>query len=403
MSTRARSTPIWVPALGEAPIIYLLFLVFTGTALVAAAALQGKQSLLVAYVLAGVVAGPQGFDLIPASVNVRDVGQVGIVFLLFLLGLNLHPQKLARLFGPATRVTLLGSLMVLAAAGGFMLGLGYDSREALFVGLAMGFSSTIIGLKLLPTTALHHRHLGEVIISILLLQDVVAILMLLGVQALAQGGDGWLMMLLPVVALPLLAGVCWSLGRFVLIPLLMRFDTIAEYVFLATLGWCLGIAILAHAIGLSHEMGAFVAGVTLAANRVATFIAESLKPLRDFFLILFFFALGADFPLREIGDVVLPGIGLAAVVMAVKIVGYKLLLERNGETPRMAREVGVRLGQASEFTLLIVVLALTEGVVAEPVAHLIQTATLFTFIASSYIVMNRYPTPIAVNERLRQD
>ena len=195
--------------MGEAPIIFLLFLVFTGTASLAAAALQGRQSLLIAYVLAGVIAGPQGFDLIPPAVNVHDVGQVGIIFLLFLLGLNLHPQKLARLFGPATRVTLLGSILVLASAGGFMAILGYSLTEAIFVGLAMGFSSTIIGLKLLPTTALHHRHLGEIIISILLLQDVVAILMLLGVQAVAQGGDGWLMMLLPVVALPMLAAACW--------------------------------------------------------------------------------------------------------------------------------------------------------------------------------------------------
>tara|TARA_B100000676_G_scaffold311301_1_gene380710 strand:+ start:3103 stop:4272 length:1170 start_codon:yes stop_codon:yes gene_type:complete len=388
---------------GEAPIVFVLFLVFTGTALVAAGALQSRQSLLVAYVLAGVVAGPAILDLIPPSVNVRDVGQVGIIFLLFLLGLNLHPQKLARLFGPAARVTLLGALLVLVTVGSYMLAVGYSTNEALFAGLALGFSSTIIGLKLLPTTALHHRHLGEIIISVLLLQDMMAILLLLGIQALAQGGEGWVRMLMPLLALPALALACWALSRYVLIPLLMRFDTIAEYLFLATLGWCLGIAELAHALNLSHEMGAFVAGVTLAANRVATFIAESLKPLRDFFLILFFFALGAEFPIADIAGVVIPAIGLAAVVMAAKIWGYGKLLVRNGEKPKLAREVGVRLGQASEFTLLVVVLALTEQVISEQLAHLIQAATLFTFIASSYIVMNRYPTPIAVNERLRQD
>jgi Kef-type K+ transport system membrane component KefB len=387
----------------EAPIVFLLFLVFTGTALVAAGALQARQSLLVAYVVAGVAAGPSALDLIPPSVNVRDVGQVGIIFLLFLLGLNLHPQKLARLFGPAARVTLVGSVLVLGAVGVYMMLVGYGFEEAMFAGLALGFSSTIIGLKLLPTTALHHRHLGEIIISVLLLQDVIAILLLLGIQALGQGGEGWFRMLMPLLALPALAFACWTLSRYVLIPLLMRFDTISEYLFLATLGWCLGIAVLAHALNLSHEMGAFVAGVTLAANRVATFIAESLKPLRDFFLILFFFALGAEFPIADIAGVVIPGIGLAAVVMAVKIWGYGKLLVYNGEKPKLAREVGVRLGQASEFTLLVVVLALTEQVISERLAHLLQSATLFTFIASSYIVMNRYPTPIAVNDRLRQD
>ncbi|MEM7407001.1 MAG: cation:proton antiporter [Pseudomonadota bacterium] len=386
----------------EAPIVFVLFLVFTGTALLAALALYGRQSLLIAYVVAGLVAGPEVLDAIPASVKVRDVGQVGIIFLLFLLGLNLHPQKLARLLGPATRVTLAGALIVMVAVTPFCLWLGFGLGESLFVSLALGFSSTIIGLKLLPTTALHHRHLGEIIISILLLQDMIAIVMLLGVQAAAHGGDGWLMMLLPIVALPALAVACWALSRYVLIPLLMRFDTIAEYLFLATIGWCLGIAELAHLLGLSHEMGAFVAGVTLAANPVATYIAETLKPLRDFFLILFFFALGAEFPLTSVSTVVVPGAALAALVMLCKIWGYRVLLVRTGETPRMAREVGVRLGQASEFTLLVVVLAVAEGVISESLAHLVQAATLFTFIASSYVVMNRYPTPIAVNERLRQ-
>jgi Kef-type K+ transport system membrane component KefB len=389
--------------MSEAPIIFLLFLVFTGTALIAAAALYARQSLLIAYVVVGLLVGPEALDLIPDAVNVSDVGQVGIIFLLFLLGLNLHPQKLARLLGPASRVTLFGAVLVLMPVVAFCLTLGYTLTEGLFVGLAMGFSSTIIGLKLLPTTALHHRHLGEVIISVLLMQDMIAILMLLGVQATSNGGDGWLLMLAPIAALPALALLCWGLSRYLLIPLLMRFDTISEYLFLATIGWCLGIAILAHALSLSHEMGAFVAGVTLAANPVATYIAETLKPLRDFFLILFFFALGADFPLSQVGDVVLPALGLAAVVMVVKAFGYRYLLQLNGEKPRLAREVGVRLGQASEFTLLVVALALTEGVIAQQLASLIQTATLFTFIASSYIVMNRYPTPIAVNERLRQD
>ena len=159
----------------------------------------------------------------------------------------------------------------------------------------------------------------------------------------------------------------------------------------------------AHALGLSHEMGAFVAGVALAANPVATFIAEQLKPLRDFFLILFFFALGAAFPIWDVGDVVLPGLALAAVVMLTKPYIYSWLISRNGEPPRLAREVGVRLGQASEFSLLVTVMAASAGVVSQRVDLVVQGATLITFVASSYIVMNRYPTPIAVNERLRQD
>lgn len=387
--------------MADTPIIVVLFVVFSGAAVLAALALQARQSLLVAYVLAGVIAGEHAFDLLPPSVNVAHVGQVGIIFLLFLLGLNLHPQKLARLLGPATRVTAASAIAVIVVCAPVAYLFGFSIAESLFIGVALSFSSTIIGLKLLPTTALHHRHVGELIISILLLQDIIAIVMLLIVQALGEGG--WIAPLLPLISLPALAGLAYAASRWVLIPVLAKFDTIPEYVFLATVGWCLMGAQFAHVIGLSYEMGAFVAGVALAANPVATFIAEQLKPLRDFFLILFFFALGASFPVSSLGEVVIPGLALAVVVLGSKPFIYRWLLARNGEAPRMAKEVGVRLGQASEFSLLLTVMAATAGVVSERVDLVVQAATLFTFVASSYIVMNRYPTPISVNERLRQD
>ena len=387
--------------MAEAPVIQVLFLVFVGAAVLAALALQARQSLLVAYVLAGVGAGEHGFNLIPPSVNVADIGQAGIIFLLFLLGLNLHPQKLARLLGPATRVTLASGLVSMAITLPIATLFDFSLMEAVFIGVALSFSSTIIGLKLLPTTALHHRHVGELIISILLLQDIIAIVLLLIIQAAGEGG--WYGPLLPLVSLPCLALLAWSLSRWVLIPVLAKFDTIPEYLFLATIGWCLLGAEGAHAMGLSHEMGAFVAGVALAANPVATFISEQLKPLRDFFLILFFFALGAAFPIWSLGDVVLPGLALAVAVLVAKPRIYAWLIARNGEPPRLAREVGVRLGQASEFSLLVTVMAASAGVVSKRVDLVVQAATLITFIASSYIVMNRYPTPISVNEQLRQN
>ncbi|NKC14331.1 MAG: cation:proton antiporter [Gammaproteobacteria bacterium] len=385
----------------EPAVIHVLFLVFTGAAVLAALALLARQSLLVAYVIAGLLVGPEVLDLLPPSVNVRDIGQAGIIFLLFLLGLNLHPQKLSRLLGPATRVTGISALAVLLIITPVAMALDVGLGEAAFVGVALGFSSTIIGLKLLPTTVLHHRHVGELIISILLLQDVIAIVMLLVVQILGYGGS-WTSALLSAVGLPALALFAWGFSRYCLIPVLARFDTIPEYLFLATIGWCLGAAQAAHLLGLSHEMGAFVAGVALAAHPVSTYIAEQLKPLRDFFLILFFFALGAEFPLSQLADVVLPSVVLAFVVMVIKPIIYSKLLIRSGEEPRLAREVGVRLGQASEFSLLLVVLAFEAAVVGERVFLIVQGATLITFVASSYYVMNRYPTPIAVNERLRQ-
>jgi Kef-type K+ transport system membrane component KefB len=189
----------------------------------------------------------------------------------------------------------------------------------------------------------------------------------------------------------------------VLERLIARFDQIHEYIFLLAIGWCLGMAELAHLIGLSYEIGAFVAGVTLATSPIALFIAESLKPLRDFFLILFFFSLGAGFQLDTVRELVAPAAALAVAVLLVKPWVFKKLLVRAGEKRSLSREIGIRLGQNSEFALLIAVLAVEAGFVNKDVGYLIQMTTLMTFIASSYIVVLRYPTPIAVSDRLRRD
>jgi len=385
------------------PLVFSVFLIFTGAAVCAAIALFAGQSLLIAYILLGCAVGPWGLALVDDPKTIASVGHVGIIFLLFLLGLNLHPQKALRMLREAVLVTALSSLAFAAAGTAIAVAFGFGLRDALLVGGCMMFSSTIIGLKLLPTTALHHKHLGEVIISVLLLQDMVAIAMLLAVEAMAADElSAW--QLTEIALAPfLLAAVAWGGARHVLLPLMRRFDTIQEYLFLAALGWCMGIAQLGHAIGLSYEMGAFIAGVALATNPVSTFIAESLKPLRDFFLVMFFFSLGAGFELPRLADVALPSLALAAAMLALKPWTFRALLRWEAEKAGLAAEAGARLGQVSEFSLMVSALALAGGVMGEDAAYTVQAATLITFCASSYWIVARYPTPIAVNAQLRRD
>ena len=384
-------------------ILDTIFLIFTGGAVIAGLALFARQSMLVAYIALGVLVGPWGIGLIEDATTAQGVGEVGIIFLLYLLGLNLHPQKLARMMREATVVTL-GSSLVFAAVGlGVALAFGFTVVEALVIGALSMFSSTIIGLKLLPTTTLHHRHTGEIIISVLLLQDVIAIVLLLGLDAASRpsvaAGDAVRL----AAALPAVVATSVIMERWVLTPLIRRFDTIREYIFLVAIGWCLGVAQLGHGMGLSHEIGAFVAGVALARSPVATFIAESLKPLRDFFLVMFFFALGAGFPIPVLAEVALPAACLGGLMLALKPAVFRWLLRREHESSRLSTEIGVRLGQLSEFSLLIAVIASQGGLVGPNAAYTIHAATLLTFIVSSYLIMLRYPTPIAVTEALRRD
>jgi len=192
--------------------------------------------------------------------------------------------------------------------------------------------------------------------------------------------------------------------RHVIYPLFKRFNRIKEYVFLLSIGWCLALSEIAHSFGLSMEIGAFIAGVSLATSPIASYIAENLKPLRDFFLIVFFFSIGAGFDFYLLPKVIFPVLIIGAAILLCKPLVYRYLLRCFGENERsQAWEVGFRLGQASEFSMLIAVLAYQEHIISQLAYVIIQAVTLLTFMVSSYLVVFIYPTPMAVNPKLRRD
>lgn len=388
--------------IGES-VLFSVFLIFTGAALLATVALFARQSLLVAYIALGVLAGPSVTGLVTDPYLIADLAHIGIIFLLFLLGLDLSPRKLLSQMREAIGVTLISSIIFALLGYGVAAAAGLSRTDCLLVGLASTLSSTIIGLKLLPTTMLHHRHTGEVIISILLLQDLLAVGSLLLLDTLAAGSIPWLRVGLEFAGLPILFVGGLLAERWVLRPLFVRFDKVGEYVFLLSLGWCLGFAQLAQSLSLSYEIGAFIGGITLANSPIAPFIAESLRPLRDFFLVMFFFALGAGFDLAGALVVWPAAVALAGGVLLIKPVTYRVLFRKFGESNILAGEAGVRLGQMSEFSLLLVAVAMQSRAISLEAANLVQLATLITFVVSSAFVVLRYPSPIALSERLRRD
>lgn len=388
----------------DGAVYYTIFLIFGGAAVLSTLVLYTRQSLLVAYILLGALLGPWGLQLIPDLSAVQQVGDMGILFLLFLLGLHLQPQNLIHMLKKVTWIALLSSVIFAVIA--FWIGrwFGLSVTESWVLGGAMMFSSTIIGLKLLPTTILHHQHTGEVMISVLLMQDVMAIITLILINGAQEGsGLSWNDLLLVCVALPSLFLLAFLVERYVLIKLLARFDRTREYVFLLSIGWCLGMSILAKRFGLSEDIGAFVAGVALAASPISLFIAESLKPLRDFFLVMFFFSVGATFNFSFVAQVVIPAGILAFLMLIVKPACFYFLFRRAGERAPVAKEVGFRLGQASEFSLLIASIGLTSKLISDVASNLIQATTILTFIASSYIVVLKYPTPMSLSEKMQKD
>ena len=381
-------------------LLFSFFLIFSGAALLSTLALFFKQPLLVAYIFIGIILGPYGLGYISDPTLLNDIAKFGIIFLLFLLGLDMQPKKLFSTLKKTLLVTLASSTVFVVLGYSTGLLFAFSQVESLVIGFSMIFSSTIIGIKLLPTTVLHQRHMGELMVGILLLQDFIAIFLLV---FLNSGNLEQSTALRVLLAFPLLLAIAYFSTRYILIKLIAKYDHFKEYIFLLAIGWCLGLAALASEMGLSAEIGAFIAGVSLATSPIALYIAQSLKPLRDFFLILFFFSLGAQFNILLLSEIIAPALLLAILALSLKPVVFHYLLRRFSERNRLAWDAGLRLGQISEFSLLIAIVATQSGLIGEVASLVIQAAAIITFVISSYIVVLFCPTPIAINPKLRRD
>jgi Kef-type K+ transport system membrane component KefB len=242
-----------------------------------------------------------------------------------------------------------------------------------------------------------------VLVSILLLQDIIAIGVLLLMEVLAHRASSVHHLGLIISSFPILLFVAYMFQQYILTALMRRYDQIHEYIFILSIGWCLCMAQLSHFLGLSEEIGAFIAGVSLASNPIASYIAESLKPLRDFFLVIFFFSIGASFNFSYINEVFFAACTLALITLIAKPYVFSWLLQRAGETKKISMEIGVRLGQMSEFSLLVIYLAIDNHLISANVAYMAEAAIIMTFVGSCYWTVMRYPTPLAVNAKLRRD
>jgi len=384
-------------------ITHVIFLIFAGTAVLSTFALFTRQSLLVAYIVLGALFGPFGLKLVNNPVIIQQAGDVGIIFLLFLLGLNLQPQNLLHSLRKMSTITVASSLIFFLI--GFLLArlFHYTVNEAVILGIAAMFSSTIIGIKLLPTTMLHHQHTGELMISVLLLQDIIAIVVIFLLGLIVKKTTTTDHIWYTIAGFPILFLTAYFFERYVLSKLIARFDKIHEYIFILSIGWCLCMAELSRFMGLSEEIGAFIGGVALASNPIAFYIAESLKPLRDFFLVLFFFAVGATFNFQNFNAVAIPAFILAGLMLTIKPLVFRWLLLNSGEVKSVSHEVGVRLGQMSEFSLLVIYMALTGKIISLQASNMAQAAVIITFMISCYWTVMYYPTPLAATDKLRRD
>lgn len=383
-------------------IIFELGLIVVGAATLGTIFLFAKQPIIIAYVAVGVAIGPHGFGLIRRTDHIEDIAHFGVILLLFLIGLHLRPMDFLRQLRQSALLTFATSILFGGISFLFALLLRFDIQSALICGAAMMFSSTVVSLKLIPSATLEQKRMGEVMTGVLLLQDVLAILVILFITG--EKSDHVAQTFAILTAKFVLVCLLSFLGvRHLMMPLLRRFHSIQEYAFVATLAWCLLWAEAAHMLGLSYEMGAFIAGLSIASCEISQAIAEHLKPLREFFLILFFFAIGAKLNLRIDPRLLIAAIAFGAILVPLKAAVFRIAFQKSGQGQESSRELAARLSQASEFSLLVVFAALASGSLSSENAMVIQTATIVTLTISTYWVVLRYPTPISGDTERRTD
>ncbi len=363
--------------------------------------LLSRQPIIIAYIVAGVLLGPWGLKFVTEIEFINEASEIGITLLLFLAGLSLHPRKLMELFSKTFPLTLLTSGLFALVTGVVLYYLGIPLLESVITGVAMMFSSTILVVKLMPTITLHQKHMGAVAIAVLIMQDILAVL---AISFINGGSDpsvgGWLLSILVGV---LLTAVAIVAEQYVIRRMMTQVQRYIELLNLLALSWCFALALLSEQIGMSPEIGAFIAGVSLARGPLSNYLAENLKFLRDFFLVLFFFTLGAKLDFSLLQTVLFPALLLAGILLTLKPLVFRYAFLLTKETPKFSREMGFRLGQNSEFSLIIAILAAESGMISHTSSQLIQLVAIITMAISSYLVVFLFPTPLGTSRPLKID
>jgi glutathione-regulated potassium-efflux system ancillary protein KefC len=380
-----------------------LSILMVGAAVFSYLAVMLRQPIIVGYIVCGIILGPLGLGWIKNAEFIDAISHIGITLLLFLTGLCLHPQKLISSFRETAVVTLTNCAASFLIAFGLAWLFRFNVIDSVCIGLSLMFSSTILVVKLLPTTTLHQKRMGAICISVLIFQDLLAILVLAFFRCLSSSQDILFSFGILLVKLVAFIAVLFLIEKFILRKIIFKVELLQEVLFVLSLAWCFGIGTISNHLGLFYETGAFFAGVVIANHPISLFISEKLKPLRDFFLVLFFFTLGAKLELLVIKEIFWQVLIFSVIFLLFKPWMFRKFFILMGEQPAFAKEIGLRLGQLSEFSLLVALLAFSSGIITHKASQLIQFTAILTFIISSYIVVLKCPTPIGVTEKLRRD
>lgn len=362
-------------------------LILVATVLVAGILQLVKQPLIIAYIITGVLLGPYFLNLVDSTETLDIFSSMGISLLLFIIGLSLNPLVIKEV-GKISLITGIGQV-VFTSAIGFLIAkfLGFNSVAAIYIAVALTFSSTIIIMKLLSDKKELGRLYGKISIGFLLVQDLIASMALIGITSFV-GQDNTSAALLQTGTKIFFIGVAFYLITTLVLPKVMGFFAqSSELLFVTALGWGFGMATIAQFVGLSAEIGALFAGVALATSPYSHEISSKMKPLRDFFTILFFVLLGANMVVEATSAMLVPAAVFSLFILVGNPLIVLILMGVFGYRRETGFKAGLTVAQISEFSLVLVILGNRVGHLTNEVVSLVTIVGIFTITISTYLIM----------------
>lgn len=344
-----------------------------------------RQPLIIGHILTGVLVGPTVFGFVSSPDTIALLGEFGIVLLLFVVGLGLNPRIIKEV-GKTAVLTGGGQVLFTVLLAALMTqSLGYTTTESIYMAIALAFSSTIIILKLLSDKKEQNKLYGKISIGFLLVQDIIVAFALVYASAAGASlsvGDIGILILQGLFVLGLVALVT----KFVIMPLSKFLSRSQELLFLFAIAWGFGIGALFYEMGFSVEIGALIAGVSLANMSYSQEVASRLKPLRDFFLIIFFISLGSRLEILNFTEFLAPALAMSGLVLFGNPIIVMTILGLLGYTKKTGFKAGLAVAQISEFSLVFLLIGQRSGQISNEIVATITIVALITIAVSTYMI-----------------
>lgn len=348
-----------------------------------------RQPLIVGYILSGILAGPYFFNALHSTEFIDILSKMGITILLFIVGLNMSP-KVIKEVGKVSLFTGVSQIIFTAIVGYIIaFGLGFSHVAALYISIGLTFSSTIIVLKLLSDKGDLNKLYGKIAIGFLLVQDIIAALILVIIPVVAGGKEQGLLPFIILLLKAVQIFIAVYLVTKYILPRIVKFVASSqELLFLFSISWGLALSSGFYAYGFSSEIGALVAGVSLSMTPYAFQIGSRLKPLRDFFIVLFFVLTGSQIQLNNFSQIIFPAVIFSIYVLIGNPLIMLIIMRALGYHRKVSFLTGLTVSQISEFSLILAAVGFSMGHLSRNEFSLITLVGLITIAGSSYFMLH---------------